>query len=73
MANDVEASGSEQSRRFAELSAATRVRMPGLELLTVRDIFEALGQTAGAEPEGIAYAELGRWVRAKLAQTVPNS
>jgi monoterpene epsilon-lactone hydrolase len=58
MANDVEASESEQSRRFAELSAATRVRMTSLELLTVRDIFEALGQTAGAEPEGITYAEV---------------
>ena len=58
MANHVEASESEQSRRFAELSAATRVRMTGLELSTVRDICEALGQTAGTEPEGITYAEV---------------
>lgn len=58
MANDIEASQSEQSRRFAELSAATRDRMDGLELPTIRDVCEALGQAAGAEPEGITYAEV---------------
>jgi monoterpene epsilon-lactone hydrolase len=58
MAKDIEASQSAQSRRFAELSAATRDRMTGLELPTVRDVCEALGQTAAAEPEGITYAEV---------------
>jgi monoterpene epsilon-lactone hydrolase len=58
MANDVKASESDQSRRFAELSAATRDRMNGLELPTVRDVCDALGETAGDEPEGVTYAEV---------------
>jgi acetyl esterase/lipase len=58
MAKDIEASQSAQSRRFAQLSANTQVRMNGLEILTIRDVCEALGQIAGAEPEGITYAEV---------------
>jgi acetyl esterase/lipase len=58
MANKDEASASDQSRRFAELSAATRDRMNGLELPTVRDVCNALGETAGDEPEGVTYAEV---------------
>jgi monoterpene epsilon-lactone hydrolase len=58
MANNVKASESDQSRRFAELSAATRDRMNGLELPTVRDVCDALGETAGDEPEGVTYAEV---------------
>jgi acetyl esterase/lipase len=57
MVNVVEASESKQSREFAQLCADTRVRMTGSELPIVRDICEALGQIAGAEPEGITYAE----------------
>jgi monoterpene epsilon-lactone hydrolase len=58
MASNVGASVSEQSRRFAELSAATRDRMNDLDLLTVRDVCDALGETAGNEPEGVTYAEV---------------
>jgi acetyl esterase/lipase len=58
MASNIETSVSEQSKRFAELSAATRDRMNDLNLLTVRDVCDALGETAGAEPEGVTYAEV---------------
>ena len=58
MASNIEAPMSEQSRQFAELSAATRDRMNGLDLLTVRDVCDALGATAGTEPEGVTYAEV---------------
>ena len=51
---------SEQSDKLAELLAVTRARMniPNLDLGTVRDICEALGEAAGKEPEDVAYAEV---------------
>lgn len=48
-----------ESRDMAELFKLTRDRVSThADLHTVRDLFEALGQAAGTEPEGVTYAEV---------------
>jgi acetyl esterase/lipase len=51
---------SEQSDQLAELFGVTAKRMsnPNLDLHTIRDICDALGEAAGTEPEGVSYAEV---------------